>query len=513
MRITISTKPFLSIFLLTFFLLTGCVTEPLHSGGSHPCQGLSSIASNDLNDYSLYINSSSTLNDVNKQIVADPNAYVAKIFENYNRVINVFENNNGILKQDKQIEMTIFIHGGLNTSQQVSERIRRLKDSMLDDCKFPVFISWRSGFPGNYLDHLLFLRRGEYSSTGESGSLFDGVTSFIKGPIVSPFVLMEDSLRAVSRFPASTYNVLVEQNIIRRNLFDESLDDSALADSTTANTEPSNPVDGIKIHLPPKDENEELGFGDLWSVANPIKLLTAPYVDSLGSGAWNSMLRRTDLILANDEAISINQSKPEAISKTAIENDCIININANQTAVSEFFRFWQCHYQDNNSDKSKEIHKINIIGHSMGTIISNKIIAKFPDINFNNIVFMAAACTLNDIAESISPYLSHHPKANFYNLSLHPKRDQFENASYVDIVPRGSLLWWIDNTLAEINSFQDRTAGYWPNIYKVAPNIFPQKIHRQVHLTKFGMVGNWPQTHGSFDDFEFWKGTFWTANR
>ena len=509
MRITITPKHFFSIILLAFFLLTGCATEPLHSGGIHPCQGLSSNASKDLNDYSLYINSSSTLYDVNKQIAADPNAYVAKIFENYNRINNVFENNNGILKEDKQIEMTVFIHGGLNTSQQVSERIRRLKDSMLDDCKFPVFISWRSGFPGNYLDHLLFLRRGEYSSTGESGSFFDGLTSFIKGPIVSPFVLMEDSLRAVARFPASTYNVLVEQNIIRRNLFDDSLDTSLISENTASLSYKN----GIRIHLPPKDENEDLGFGDLWSVANPIKLVTAPYVDSLGSGAWNSMLRRTDLVLANDGEISISQSKPEALPKSAIENDCKININGNQTAVSEFFRYWQCHYQDNNSDKSKETHKINIIGHSMGTIISNKIIAKYPDINFDNIVFMAAACTLNNIAEIISPYLSHHPKANFYNLSLHPKRDQFENASFIDIVPRGSLLWWIDSTLAEINSFQDRTAGYWPNIYKVAPKIFPQKIQRQVHLTKFGMVGNWPQTHGSFDDFEFWKETFWTVNR
>ena len=346
MKITIAPKPFFVLLSLAFLLLAGCATTPSPSDGNHPCQGLSSHASKDLNDYSLYINSSSTLYDVNKEVVGDPNAYVAKIFENYNRVINVLENKYGILKQDKQIEMTVFVHGGLNTSQQVSERIKRLKDQMLDDCKFPVFISWRSGFPGNYLDHLLFLRRGEYSSTGESGSVFDGVTSFIKGPLVSPFVLMEDSLRAVARFPASTYNVLVEQNIVRRNLFDASLDTELVPDYTD-NAASLNYTNGINIHLPSKDENEDLGFGDLWSVANPMKLVTAPYVDSLGSGAWNSMLRRTDLLLANDEAISISQSKPEVLSKSAIENDCKININGNQTAVSEFFRYWKCNYQDN----------------------------------------------------------------------------------------------------------------------------------------------------------------------
>lgn len=500
MIIKTAPKSFYPVFLLVFNLLTGCATEPLPADGKHPCQSTLANASNDLSVYNLYINSSGNLLDIDKNPVPDPNAYLVKIFENYNRLANF----------DNRIQMTVFIHGGLNTSKQISGRVKSLKDRMLEDCKYPVFISWRSGFPGNYLDHLLFLRRGVYSSTGDDGSFFDGASSFINGPVVSPFVLMEDSLRAIARIPASTYNVLVDQNIFKRKLFDDSPDNSILS-KDGADTIAVNKTDRINIHLPPKGEDEDLDFSDLWSVANPMKLVTAPYVDSLGSGAWSSMLRRTDLVLANDKSIPINQTKPEAFPKAAAQDECKVDIDETRTAVSEFFRYWQCHYQGNGPLKMGKPHKIDIIGHSMGSIISNKVIAKYPEISFSNIVYMAAACSLNDIAEIVSPYLIHHPHSRFYNLTLHPKRDQFENASDVDIVPRGSLLWWIDNTLAEINSFQDRTAGYWPNIYKVAPKIFPAKIQGQVHLTKFGMVGDWPQTHGSFGDFPFWREGFWTG--
>ncbi len=381
--------------------------------------------------------------------------------------------------------MTVFVHGGLNSAKDVTQRVTKLQELMIKDCKYPLFISWRSEITGNIIDHLLFLRSGQYNSTGE------GVFSFIKGPIVSPFVLMEDLLRATARYPASTYHVLVEQNLIKKSLFDDNSSNMDAVQSKLGN---------ISLNLPPVGENEEIEWEKVLTVWNPIKLVSAPLVDSVGTGAWNSMLRRTDIVLADDKAISVNQIKPEVFLSDPIKPECRAEINENRTAVSEFFRLWRCRYRDRD---------IDIIGHSMGTIISNKIIAKFPEINFSRIVYMAAACTLNDLEDIISPYLNYHTRTKFYNLSLHPLRDQFENASYVDIVPRGSLLWWIDNTLGTINSFQDRTAGYWPNIYKVAPKIFPKKVQSQVHLTKFGMTPDAPQTHGSFGDFPFWRDSFW----
>ncbi len=488
MPITAQRKYDYLVLFIIALVLSGCATPAPSTNGSHPCQSISANASDDLSAYSLYINSSGNLYDIDKNPVPDPNVYLGKIFENYNQVVNA----------DNRIQMTVFIHGGLNTSKKVSDRVESLWKPMLADCKYPVFISWRSGFPSNYLDHLLFLRRGEYSSTGEPGSFFDGMSSFIKGPMTSPFVLMEDTLRAVSRIPASTYHILVDQNITAQNIADNYL--SSNEDEVSPDV---NNFDSIQLHINPTREDQGLTFEDVWSIGNPMKLFTAPYVDSLGSGAWNSMLRRTDLVLSRDKTISTSQTNAVDLTNDPFRQDCKITINEYQTAVSEFFRQWQCRYPSK---------AIDIIGHSMGSIISNKIIAKYPEIKFSRIVYMAAACPLKDIAEVVSPYLNYHPDSLFYNLSLETKRDQFENSSYVDVVPRGSLLWWLDNTIADVNSFQDRTAGYWPNIYKAAPFIFPEKIQHQVHLTKFGMGIDSPQTHGSFGDFPFWQERFWTGN-
>ena len=125
---------------------------------------------------------------------------------------------------------------------------------------------------------------------------------------------------------------------------------------------------------------------------------------------------------------------------------------------------------------------------------------------------MAAASPLKAIEQVISPYLQSHPNTTFYNLSLNPYRDRFENSSKVDLLPRGSLLMWIDNTLGSINSFQDRTAGQWTNIIHAAEQVFPKKIQDQVHLTKFGINDGSPQNHGDFGDYPFWREGFWVGD-
>lgn len=203
------------VFLFILGLISGCttVTPP---GNHPPCQELSTKLANDLNAYNLFVSSSGSLYDANKKSVKDPNAYLEKIFKNYEKAINI----------DSRIRMTVFIHGGLNTSNLISKRVEHLWKPMLADCKYPLFISWRSQFLGNYSDHLLFLRHGEYISDGKN--FFDTLSSLIKGPLVSPFVLTEDLLRAAARYPASTYHILVDQNVVKRSLIENNSDNSAI---------------------------------------------------------------------------------------------------------------------------------------------------------------------------------------------------------------------------------------------------------------------------------------------
>jgi pimeloyl-ACP methyl ester carboxylesterase len=440
-------------------VLSGCAANLPIPAQTQQCKAIIDHASSNLNAYSLYINSRGELIDTHKKPVQDTDAYLAAIFQNYNRLINL----------DSRLRLALYIHGGLNGSKEVAERVGGLWKPMLEDCKYPVFVSWRSGFPSNYWDHLALLRRGVYSSPESfPSSKIDDWAALVEGPLSSPFVLVEDTLRAISRIPARSYHVLVDENRALQQV--------------TSSQESYAKVPKINYHDGATDEG--LAFGDVWSIANPIKLLSAPAIDGFGTGAWDSMLRRTDFVLHKDEQF---------------------NGDGGLTAVSQFIEKWE-----QSAYKNREVI---LIGHSMGSIIANKIIAKYHEIEFSPIVYMAAACSLSDIEQIISPYLSHNPKRVFYNLTLSPTRDKLENFLGIDIVPRGSLLVWIDNIMGSINSFGDRTAGFWPNLTKVTGRIFPEKIRPQVHLTKFGVNDGSPQNHGDFDNFPFWDEQFWLGKR
>lgn len=395
----------------------------------------------ELSLYQIYIDSTGDLlNPISEQIIdRDYEAqYIKNITDNFNMQKSI----------NPKLKMTIFVHGGLNSFKTATDRVKKIKNLMLMDNKYPVFISWRSGGVSNYSDHLFSIRRGEKEN-------------LFVGGITSPFILVEDILRSLARFPASTYNVLFGQNSIRIDKYDkeEQYSDKALVELKKL---------GFVIHNSPNDTGH--GVGDFWSIWNPVKLVTSPFVDGLGTGAWNSMLRRTDLVLRRNE--SFNGVTDER----------------SDTAVTKLFKKIALDMKD---------EEITIIGHSMGTIVANNIIARFQELNFNKIVYMAAACSIKDVETVISPYMQKNRNAKFYSLSLNPYRDMAENTG-LDFVPRGSLLIWIDDTLGTINSFQDKTSGFWFNMIRGAKEAFKDpSVRQRVHLTQFGIKDGSPQEHGA----------------
>lgn len=432
-------KSFKVVILMVLFFLGGCASIP-------------NVDTRDkLSLYQLYVDSNGDLIDpTNEEVITDESDYVDRIMSNFNKEKTI----------RPDLKLTIFIHGGLNSFENATNRVKKVKQKMLDDNRYPVFVSWRSGGLSNYSDHLFSLRRGEKRN-------------WFVGVITSPFVLIEDSLRSLARIPASTYNVLFGQNSIRIKNYskEEKYSDDALEELKKQ---------GFVIYNDP--DNTGFGVENFWSIWNPVKLITAPFVDGFGVGAWNSMLRRTDLILRrNDGFNGISEDKSD-------------------TAVTKFFR---------RVSKDLRNEKVIIVGHSMGTIVANNIISRFQEIDFSHIVYMAAACKIKDIEYVISPYLKKNKKSKFYSLSLNPYRDMAEN-TFVDFVPRGSLLMWIDDTLGEVNSFQDKTAGYWFNMVRGVSETFKENdVRSRVNLTKFGINDETPQEHGDFGNFEFWNEKFW----
>src|SRR5690606_32518259 len=92
--------------------------------------------------------------------------------------------------------------------------------------------------------------------------------------------------------------------------------------------------------------------------------------------------------------------------------------------------------------------EITLVGHSMGAIVINEVLSTYPDLPVKNIVYMAPACPVRDAQKVIVPYLLRHRRARFFLLTLHPIAEADEKFSvlpWYDVVPRGSLLEWVDN--------------------------------------------------------------------
>jgi len=398
--------------------------------------------------------------------------YVYEIAENIKKEITNRKDKEGI-KPIKGI--TIHIHGGLNTIKHADNKAKSLYSKVLLDGQYPIFINWDSGLLSSYPDHLVLIRKGLHQP--------------LLGLITFPFVLIEDTLRSIVHMPSALYTEVA----------------SLAATSTRIQSESE------KDYEQRENELEKLGFevisegpfrgvaSNYKSIINPAKILGTPLVDGFGTGSWRAMLRRADMIL--EKSIAYEGEGPRPITKATF----VTRTDHTQTAAKKLLEMLSSH------DELKDL-EITLIGHSMGTIAATEILAKFQNLKIKNLVFMGAAVRLKDVQNIVSPWLESHPSAQFWSLSLDPYREMGEN-NFLDTGPRGSLLHMIDFTFAEVNSFKDRTAGSWWNITRTADILFPasNSLRSRVHLTRFpiGPDCKWPQKHGDFNEFTFWKDEFW----
>ncbi len=372
------------------------------------------------------------------------------------------------------LQLTVFVHGGLNTFTGAAARTDRFAQDMLAEGQYPVFVGWNSGPFTNYFDHLFRVRKGERRP--------------VLAPLTAPLVLAEDVLRSLVRIPTALYKEARDASAVAVEVVTEEEEDY---EDRRARLKEA----GFAVVSQPPFRGVGAGY---WSVANPLKLVTAPLVDGLGTGAWASMLRRTDLVLSKSSAF---ENRPPVDAAEYAD-----------TAATRFLREWVRQAQTQGA-------QANLIGHSMGTIVVNNILARHPDLRARNVVYMAGAARIKDVENVVVPWLAAtaNQQARFYNLSLDPYNELAEN-SFFDSVPRGSLLNWIDGSFGEVNAFKDRTVGGWWNITRSAEDVFRihalgPKLSSRVTLKRFAIgEGQGPQQHGEFDDHCFWQTDFWASD-
>ena len=145
----------------------------------------------------------------------------------------------------------------------------------------------------------------------------------------------------------------------------------------------------------------------------------------------------------------------------------------------------------------------------------NEILTRFQDIEFENLVYMGAACTVRDYQNSVFPYLAMNDKTKVYHLTLNQRSEMGERMTILpilDLPPRGSLLIWIDAFLSSPRTRLDLTAGRFKNLL-VSLHDTPVDQRSRISIKAFGagraLKDRAPLRHGDFAKFEFWKKSFW----
>jgi len=455
-----ATRNILGIIMTSF---CGMLPSSLLAGEACP-----ELPDSELSAHMLYIDEhGNLLNPLTRKQVINETTYVQHILNHFDEA-----------RQQAGLpsHITIFIHGGLNTWEKAIDRPRTRTTCMMAAGTYPIFIGWSSNPTGNYWDHLARLRRGSR-------------WSWPMGVATAPFVLLEDIARSVVRtLPALSKEVREPFLNVANQLSRPEL-------SSAMKSADKQALGALNQRLSLHTSGEGV-LDSYWSVGNPAKLLTAPLTDGLGTGIWQSLLRRTDFVL--DRSADYENSTP---------TDPADPDHAN-TAATYFL----------NKLEQQQATTISLVGHSMGTLVATNILARHPGLKIQHVVFMGAAAPLKSLESVVAPWLIKNPSASFYNLSLDPDLEVSER-NFGDLLPRGSLLNWIDGIFASVNSFKDRTAGDWSNIAQTAAEIFGSGcngkmgtvcVAQQVHLTRFGVgADRGPQKHGDFDEYCFWQKEYW----
>jgi len=140
-----------------------------------------------------------------------------------------------------------------------------------------------------------------------------------------------------------------------------------------------------------------------------------------------------------------------------------------------------------------------------------------------------------------------HTNSQFYSLSLHPVAEAGEVCwMAADLVPRGSLLIWLDNFLMNPVTEQERTFGRWRNLFRTSATGEPvikrffdnqdsESLKQRLHFRAFSVGAGdkdqmrptkyqWndhrtaktrcercdtPLAHGDFTEMPYWSKDFW----
>jgi len=402
------------------------------------------------------------------------------------------------IAQSEKKEILIFVHGGLGSRKGSQRRVKVLERLIADegqphgDRVFPIFINWRASLKSTYTDSVFFLRQGKRQN---------------RNPIyiaMSPFYFLADIGRGLVRAPLLWIQVIKNS---WRNLPDGLYKDSVRRKMNQLNDDgPDSTFWRNDTSCPPSLRGAATKVPLVVTI--PSKLALAPILSGVGTSAWIGMQRRTDTLFYNDDYYHRGFLKePDAKEEESHpEGYLAIFLDRLEQRLEE------------GSPCGKPLPSdlsITLVGHSMGAIVINQILKLHGDLPIRRVVYMAAASSVRDYEEITIPYLESEESAEVFHLGLNMKADVSEtNWKALDLIPRGSLLVWLDDFLDDPRITPDRVAGYFRNLPKVADLDGQEEVAKRIHMKSYGYgrcsAATDPQKHGHFSSrFKLWDPTCW----
>lgn len=429
---------------------------------------------------------------------------------------------------EKGKKLLLFFHGGLNDQDISNELASRLPEQIKDEY-YPIFINWNSALLSSYAEHLTSVRQGKTARWAWVTSPTYLVSDLGRGILRAPFVWWSLIGNDLTSWPTKKNNWFF-------NFFDLA-EDERNANKIAATLRLESPDKSFQYWLgpqaPPTFLKDQIWGNATTILTYPIKFLVSPWIDALGKSAWENMFRRTDLLFHRENdfkalaqpvgVTSNNREAPITACPHFADQQPGLVHNRPRGALSIFFR-----------KLAEKIHaggpkkwSITLVGHSMGAIIVNHILRDFGScLPIDNIVFMAAASTINNYNDSVFPFMvwrlkeseadPKKPVPKVYHLMLHELAETSET-NYMNLPPTGSLLVWIDNFLSTPNTPMDRTSGRFTNLM-LSLHTTPREIRPYISIKRFpGGGSSWggtragiPANHSDFAGrFKFWDKTCW----
>lgn len=415
------------------------------------------------------------------------------------------------VKDNNPKRIVLFMHGGLTGNDTALETLRdttKMMEMFGEDPQkdtFPILIAWDTSFMSSYFYNVYRVREGKAVAA----------TSPEAWGLVAPY--------AFTDFFVTTVEVPVD--IASNTIF--AVDDALglrLAEPTDGLS--LSPERGaLKVYLGADRRPVMQKFFDWfgWAPFVGTKVPSQFAIQLGGVRAWKEMVRRSNVLFVNatDEWRGVNARPNELAALPIFLRELfhlVGDINAARVA------------------KGQEPIELSLVGHSTGGILVNKILNNFGhETGFDNIVYMANAASLRDTHEAVFRALRQPVGKNsrVYHLVLHEIAEIHERPvifpgwpRWLEILPRGSLLVWLDRQFTNPTDFLDRRAGRLLNLLPTLKQT-PNEMRGRIHVKAFDFGWNldegecdyekdpscWerfqPQTHESFDELPYWRPEFW----